>query len=803
MEQLLQDIRQTFRQWKTAPGFLIVAVLTIGLGSGGSTTMMSVTDAVLLRAQPGVRDPEGLVEIRVGDRGGRSGRLMPFSAFQALRDGDLGLTDLAAGDQVQASVSFGPNDTPELVAGVAATGSLFSVLGTRPALGRFFTEVEDQAPGANPVVVLSHGFWTRSFGGDPSVLGRTVSVNRVPLTVIGVAERGFHGHLPLYDFSLFVPMSMMETLSGRTPQESRVATVGRLEGSTSIDRVRSAVDRIAQDLRAENPAEWVSAVFMVEPHRQSYQEFRGPISLFLGFLLALSACILLIACANLAGLLLSRGLGRARELAVKRAVGAGRGRLVRQFLTEGLLVFLLGGSLGLAIAFWATGALGRIRLPIGAPLTGDYGPDLRIMALSMAVTLAAGLIFGLAPALRATGPAVASVLRDSQGDSPGSHLLRKAFVLAQVTGSVVLLLGSGLLFRALTRANAMDLGFDPQGVHVVTVNLGIQQYSEEEGRAFFSRLLERGAVMPGVDAAALSDFVFLASPPQRAATFTTAEEEGAVMAGIFGVSPEFFATTGTEILEGRPFDVTDAAGTEPVAIVNERVAGILWPEESAVGKTLRSGESLLRVVGVTRNGKYISIGETGLAGVFRPHTQAYTTTTSLLLKVREGAPDLRRRVVELVRTLDPEIPLTNNAPHSRLIGGQLLPHRAAAIFAGILGVLGVFLTTVGLYGVLSYLVVQRTPELAIRIALGADPRSVRLSVIRDGLGLVLIGILAGVPISLGVASLIRRFLFGLDPADPAVLGGIILIFGLIGWAASHLPAVQATSTDPARILRQS
>jgi ABC-type antimicrobial peptide transport system permease subunit len=306
-----------------------------------------------------------------------------------------------------------------------------------------------------------------------------------------------------------------------------------------------------------------------------------------------------------------------------------------------------------------------------------------------------------------------------------------------------------------------------------------------------------------VEVAALSDFVFLASPPQRAATFTTPEEEGTVMAGIFGVSPEFFATTGTEILEGRPFDVTDAVETEPVAIVNERVAGILWPEESAVGKTLRSGESLLRVVGVAKNGKYISIGESGLAGVFRPHTQFYTTTTSLLLKVREGAPDIRRRVVELVRTLDPEIPLTNNEPHSRLIGGQLLPHRAAALFAGILGVLGVFLATVGLYGVLSYLVARRAPELALRIALGADPRSVRLSVIRDGLVLVFVGLLLGVPLALVVTSLVRRFLFGLAPADPALLGAIALLFGMIGWAASHLPAVRATSIDPARILRQS
>jgi predicted permease len=802
MRSFLQDLRQTIRQWKRAPAFTAVAVVTIAVGIGGTTTMMSVTDAVLLRTRPGVRNPKSLVEIRVGDRASRSGRLMSFSAYEALRDGNIGLTDLAAGNQIEASVSLGPDALPELLAGVAATGNFFSVLGTRPALGRFFSPEEVGTSDAIPVAVLSHRLWTRSFGRDPSVLGRTVTVNRVPLTVIGVAEEGFHGHLPLYDFSLFVPFGMMEALSGSTPQQSRVATVGRLDPAASIERVRSAADRITQKLRAEDPAEWISTVFLVEPHTRSYQEFRGPISLFLGFLLALSGCILLIACANIGGLLLSRSIARSQEVAVRRALGAGRGRLARQFLTETLLLFFAGGALGFVFAFWATKALGRVQIPLGAPLTGEYAPDPRVLAVSLTVTLASGLVFGLVPALRASNPDLASVLRDSHGQSPGRHHLRRLFVLAQVAGSVVLLGGSGLLFKALNRAHEMDLGFDPQGVHVATVNLKIQQYGEEEGRAFFSSLLERGATLPGVLSAALSDFVFLSSPPERAASFTTADGDGGVLAGIFGVTPGFFATTGTEILEGRPFEVSDAADSEPVAIVNERVAGILWPEGGAVGQFMRSGESLLRVVGVAKNGKYISIGESGLAGVFRPHAQAYTPTASLLLKVREGSPDISRSVVELVRTLDADIPLTNNDSHFRLIGGQLMPRRMAAIFAGILGLLGLFLATVGLYGVLSFLVAQRAPGLAIRIALGADPGSVRRSVIRGGVGLVLGGLLIGVPASVGVSSLIRRFLYGLDPADPAIMGGVTLLFVLIAWAASYLPARQATATDPSQVLRK-
>jgi predicted permease len=696
----------------------------------------------------------------------------------------------------------GPDAAPELVAGVAATGDFFSVLGTRPALGRFFSPEEDQAPGGHPVVVLSHRFWTGSFGGDRWVLGTTVNINRVPFTVIGVAEEGFHGHLPLYDFSLFVPLAMLEPLTGRTQEEFTVATVGRLGSGASIQRVRVVADRVAQELRAANPPDWVSTVFLVEAHTRSYQEFRGPISMFLGFLLALAGCILLIACANLAGLLLSRAMARAQEVAVRRAIGAGRGRLVRQFLTESLLLFVVGGAVGSTLAFWATGALGRVQIPLGAPITGDYAPDLRVLCVSMAVTLVAGLVFGLAPALSATRTDVASVLRYDRGQTPGKHRLRKAFVLLQVAGSVVLLGGSGLLFKALTKANRMDLGFDPRNVHVATVDLGIQQYSEDEGRIFFSRLLEGSAALPGVESVALSDFVFLASPPRRAGTFSTAQSEGEVLAGLFGVSPGFFTTTGTDILEGRPFDARDAANTEPVAIVNERVAEILWPGESAVGKTMQSGRSLLRVVGVARNGKYISIGESGLAGVYRPQAQLYTPTTSVLLKVRDGSRDIRRLVQELVRTLDPNIPLTNNESHTEMIRGQLLPRLVAAVFAGILGLLGLILATVGLYGVLSYLVTQRAPELAVRVALGAHPRSVRRSVIRSGLGLVLGGLLVGMPLAIGLSSLIRRFLYGLDPMDPVILGAVALLLVFFGFMASYVPALQATRTDPSRVLRQ-
>ena len=802
MSTVVRDLCHTLRQWRRVPVFIFAGILTVAMGTGGVTTVMSVADSILIRARPGVRNPESLVEIRIADRARRSGRLMSFPTYEGLRDGNLGLSSLAGGSQFRASVSTGRDAVPVLVAGVAATKNFFSVLGTRPAIGHLFSEFDDQEHSADAVVVLSYQFWMRHFGGDRSVLGRTVNINRVPFTIIGVAEEGFHGHLPLYDFSLFAPMETREALTGQATLEARIATVGRLNTGASVQGVRAAADRVAEEFRVRDPAEWVSTVFLVEPHTQSYQEFRGPISLFLGFLLALSGCILLIACANLAGLLLSRAQARAHEFSVMQALGAGRRRLVGQLLVETLLLFAAGGAIGSVLAFWTTRSLGRIQLPMDTPLTGDYAPDLRVLSASFAVTLLAGLVFGIAPALRATGSQMASALRNQERQVAGGHNLRKLFVLAQVAGSVVLLGGSGILFKALNRAHSMDLGFDAEGVHVATVDLGLQQYKEGDGRALLSRLLTAGAALPGVESAALSSFVFLASPPRLSETFSNGTGEGQVMAGIFSVSPGFFHTTGTVIQKGRPFDETDAAGAEPVAIVNETVASILWPGESAVGQTMWAGESTFRVVGVAQNGKYISVGETGLAGVFFPQTQRYVPTMSLLLKVRRGSPDLRRAVQELVRTLDPNLPLTTNESHRRLINAQLLPQRTAAIFALVLGLLGLFLAGVGLFGALHFEVTQRAPELAVRIALGAHPSSVRRSVTLGGLGLVLGGLVAGIPLAVGVSSMVRRFLFGVDPVDPMILGGVTLLFFLVGLMASYVPAFQATRADPCQVLRR-
>ncbi len=800
MTDFAQDVRHTLRQWRRSPAFVVMAILTVAVGAGGITTILSVTDAVLLRALPGIRDPRGLVEIRVGDRSGRSRQMMSYPTFRALRDAEVGLSGLSPVGYSEMSLSA--EGIAEVLGGMAVSPAYFDILGTRPALGRFFDATEDEAAGARPVVVLSHDLWMRRFNGDRSVLGRSIQVNRRPLSVIGVAEENFHGNLPLHDFSLWVPLGVVQSLTGQDPASFNFLTVGRLAPGSSLARVRTATEAVARDLRSQDPATWASRVFVVELHTQAYQEFRGPITLFMGFLLALAVAILLIAASNLAGILLSRATARSQEMTVRLAMGAGRGRLVGQLVTESVLLFALGGVGGTLLAYWATGALGRIPVPREIPLTGDFAPNLRVLVFSTGVTVLVGILFGLAPALKATRTDLASVLRDDGGQAPGTQRLRMLFVVAQVAGAVVLLGGSGVLFRALQRAGSMDLGFEPEAVHVATVNLDLQQYAPEEGRLFFQRFLQEASHLPGVRSVALADFVFLVSPPRRSGVFSAEDGEGSVEAGLLGVSPGFFETAGVQLLEGRAFQPSDRAGTEPVAVVNETVARILWPGDGPIGKILRRDGSLYRVVGLARNSKYISVGEGPLAGVFLPQAQYYVPQTSVLLKLREGRGDIRQELETLVRGIDPMVPLSTNAPYRDLVDIHFLPRRLAGGFSGVLGVMGLFLACVGLYGVLSYRVTLQSREMAIRMALGAEAGSVRRTVILGGLGLVFTGLLLGTPPAMAVANLMRSFLYGMNPLDPVLYGVVAFALLLVGFVASYVPALRATRTDPARVLHE-
>ncbi|UCC71641.1 MAG: ABC transporter permease [Gemmatimonadota bacterium] len=809
MDTLKQDIGYALRLFKRSPGFTAIAALTIALGIGPTTTIFSVANALLHRTPAGVRNPAGLVSVYASEEGGFRWGTMSYPVFEDYRDAENGLDGLAAVEAFPASLSTSGVGDPEVVTGLAASASYFAVLGTRPAFGRFFLPDEDDAPAANPVVVLSHRIWARRFGADSAVIGTTVNLNRNSFTVIGVAEEGFHGHVAGYDVALWVPIGMREAVTGHDLSDnvSGLAAVGRLATGWSLDRAAAAAGVISRRLRARHPDIFEDHALTVAPYSVMLDEARGPVTLFMALLLVVTGILLLIASVNVGSVMLSRAMGRSREVAVRLAVGAGRWRLVRQLLTESVLLFTLGGSAGILLALWATRGLSAIQLPVPVPVVFDFAPDLRVLVFTLIVAFAAGTLFGLAPALQATRQDLVTALKANPGDAPGGRSrLRSVFVVAQVSGSVVLLVAAGMFLRALGRADAVDLGFDPNGVHVLTVDVSIHRYTREEGKGFQARLLERAAALPGVESAGLASILPLGFT-QGSTQFTLPGHEpvpgkGLRRADFSMVTPGYFETMRIGIVAGRAFDEGDREGSAPVLIVNQTAARQFWAAEGAVGKLILWGETPYEVVGVASDGKYRSIGDAPRPMVYLALAQRHASEVSLVARTVPGAPRIDRPVREIALELDPDLPVQTNAPYAQIIGLSLLPNRVAALMTLGFGALGLLLAAVGLFGVLSYGVSQRTREIGIRIALGASVRDVNALVMGQGLRLTGTGLVIGCLAAFGAAQLIRGLLFGVSPADPVAFGSIALVFAAVGLLASYLPARRATRTDPLTALRQ-
>ena len=808
MGPLKRDIGFAVRHWRKAPGFTVAAALTVALGIGATTTVFSVADALLARTPAGVRAPRSLVAVRLFDPADRGTSLFSYPEFEDFRDGDNGLERVGALDLFPATVGTGAGAEPEVVSGMAVSASYFSILETRPHLGRFFLPEEDVVGNPVPVVVLSHRYWTRRMGADPSVVGRTVSINRTTFTVIGVAEEGFGGHVAAYDFSLWIPLATAEAVADidlASRGVHRFSLIARLPSGGSIARARAAADLITQRMRAEHPEEMERRSIVLDPYSQLFEEIRGPVTAFMALLFALSGVVLLIASVNVGGMLLASATGRGREMGVRLALGASRGALVRQLLTESVFLFLLGGSGGVALATWATRVLGAVSLPTPVPVALDVPVDGGVLAFTLVCALATGLIFGLAPALRATGIDIRSALvHEGAGVRARGSRLRSAFVVAQVAGSVVLLATAGILVRGLGRAGDVDLGFDPGGVHVLSLDLSLLQYTEEEGVAFLRELRERAGALPGVEHAAVAQVL-----PLGFSSWTTFVEvpgreadpgRTGIVVDLDAVTPDLFATLAIPAVVGRGFDATEAVDGTAV-VINQTAAARLWPGESAVGKSLRVLDREMSVVGVVTDGKYRTLGEAPRAMVYVPLGRRYSGEMFLLARGAPGGPSLGHELRDLVRSLDPEIPVQANSPYAQLIGTSLLPNRVAAGAAGAFGLAGLVLAAIGLYGVLSYAVGRRTREVGIRMALGADVRNLRRTVLMDGVRLVGIGVLAGLPVALGASWLLRGMLYGMSPVDPSTFGGVAVLLTAVGGAASYLPARRATRVDPVQALR--
>lgn len=808
METIIRDVRLAARHWARSPGFTTAAALTVALGIGATTTVFSVADAVLARTPTGVRDPRSLVGVRLFDSGQQARTLFSYPVFQEYRDAANGLEAVSVLDLFTATIGAGRGSEPQAVSGMVVSADYFSILGTRLQAGRFFLPDEDVPGQPVPVVVLSYGYWVRKMGADPEVVGRTVTINRTAFTVVGIAEEGFRGHLAAYDFSIWIPVAAAPAVSDidpTSPDVHRFALIGRIASGASLERVQAAAEVVTERIRAAHPGELAHLSIVPEPYQKVFEEIRGPITLLTALFSALAGIVLLIASVNVGGMLLARASGRTREMGIRLALGAGRATLLRQLLTESVILFLVGGGAGALLAYWATRSIGALNLPTPVPVVIDAPLDGRALLFTLCCALLSGAAFGLAPAVQATTPDIRGALvGDAVVPSIRGGRLRSALVVLQVAGSVVLLAVAGVLARGLGKAGEVDLGFDPTGVHVVGFDLSLLRYSDAEAQVFVEEASRRAAALPGVEHVAIAGMLPLGSSSMSTIVEVPGRDsssgQGGVATDVDFVTADFFRTLAIPTTTGRSFNAGEAREGGAI-VVNETASRRLWPEGSPVGKSVRLLDREMTVVGVVPDGKYRSLGEAPRPMVYAPPRRANSGEVFLLTRTVPGASLRPGALRGILHDLDPDLPIQTDAAFARIIGTSLLPNRVAAGVAASFGGAALLLATMGLYGVLSYTVGRRTREVGIRMALGADISRLRSAVLLDGVRLVGVGLLVGIPVALLLTWSLRAMLYGLSPADPGTYVTCVVALTATGVVASILPARRATRVDPVCALR--
>ncbi len=819
METLIQDVRYGVRMLFKNSGFTLVAVLSLALGIGANTTIFTLVNTVLLHPIP-VRDPERLVQLFTTDEQNKGGQFNIFGISHAnykdYRDQNEVFEATAA--WLSAPMNLSGGGDPEQVACDLVSGNFFSLLGVPPARGRLFLPEEDKVDGANPVVVLSDGLWKRRFASDPAIVGKTITLNGRSFNVVGVTAHGFQGINTLGGPDLWVPLAMhAQILSGFEADEfeDRRAlmfnAVGRLKGGVSIEQAQASLKTIATRLEKEYPAPNKGRSVMLLPLSQTTinPNIRRVFVMAGGLLMTVVGLVLLIACANVANLLLARATARRKEIAIRLSMGAGRLRLVRQLMTESVVLALLGGAAGLLVAFWARDLILAFRPPQFFVGTIDLDLDARVLLFTLGVSLLTGVLFGLVPALQASRPDLVVELKERTGQ-PGQSgrrvSLRSLLVVAQVALSLVSLIGAGLFLRSLRNTERIDPGFDAKNLVTLSFAVGAQGFDKVRGEAYEKRLLETVKAIPGVRSAALSanlpmggGFGRTVFPEgQEAATgavgqFTTANE----------ISTGFFDTLGIALKRGRDITEMDREGAPRVVVINEAMARQFWKGQDALGKRFKffGDEEFREVAGIVEDTKIFTLGEDPQAQAYIPVLQSYNPALTLNVRTTgNGAallPTLRRQV----QALEPTMPLTNVQTAEDLIGQVLWAPRMGAALLGVFGLIALTLAAIGIYGVMSYSVNQRTVEFGLRMALGARPNDVLGLVLRQGMLLVAGGLLIGIITALFATRLVGALLVGMSPTDPATFALISLLLAVVAALAGYVPARRATRVDPMVALR--
>jgi putative ABC transport system permease protein len=803
MHALWQDLRYGARLLRTKPGFTLIAVLTLALGIGANTAIFTVVNAVLLRPLP-FRQPERLVAVwehnlKQGQRSGAVGG----ANFTDWQDQNQVFDSLAAYFNWNYNLTGG--DDPQRLRAVVVSGEFFQTLGVEAELGRVVTPADDQE-GSDNVVVLSHALWQSRFGASPQIIGQQVILNGRSHTVIGVMSAAFE--FPDDRIDMWRPMAMSaEQRQNRAGKWLKV--VGRLKPGVSIEQASAGMSAVAQQLEQQYPASnagW--GVNLVPLH----EEIVGEVT-FLFILLGAVGFVLLIACANMANLLLARASSRQKEMAVRAALGASRGRLMGQFLAESVLLAVMGGVLGLLLAWWGHDALLAFS-PSDIPRLKEAGIDGRVLGFTLLLSLLTTLLFGLAPAWQASKPDLNEALKEEGRGASGNagRRLRRLLVIAEVAVSVVLLVGAGLMLKSFIQLQRVQAGFDPRNLLTLEISLPPSKYSQNQQQiAFFQQAVERIKTLPGVEAVgAVQDLPLrfnTNSFPIAIEGRPAAQAAQRPLAVYRAVTDDYFRALGIPLLTGRAFTAEDHENSTPVIVINQTMARRFWPDQDPLGQRLRFGEPtdpVYTIVGVVGDIKHMGLNADEGPVIYQAHAQkrfAWLRWMTVVVRAQAEPLSLTAAVRRRIQEVDPEQPIYNVATMEELLGRSVAQPRFSTLLFGGFALLAMCLTVIGIYGVVSYTVAQRKREIGIRMALGAQVSDVLRLVMRQGMKLVLLGVVMGLAGALALTQVMQSLLFEVSATDPVTFAVISLLLIGVALVACYLPARQATKVDPMVALR--
>jgi predicted permease len=816
-----KDIQYAFRTLTKNPGFAIIGIVTLALGMAVNTTVFSVVNGLILRPLP-VPHPEQVTALSLQQAGDSTAQNFSYQDYLDLRNQPESFSDVFGYRVSLVGIAVDGKGDHAIISRV--TGNYFSALGISPALGRLILPTEGQSMGADPILVLGYSYWQKRFGGDPNIVGKKVQVNDTILTVIGVAPEEFHGTYAFLNMDGYAPFSAPVGEGGQealekdwTQRSSRFMNLmGRLKPGASLQQARATMAVAAQRVAQQHPETEKGISILITPEKLARfgPDPDNQIPLVAAAFMILASLVLFVACFNIANVLLVRATVRQREMAIRAALGAGRGRLVRQHITESLLLALFGGCAGLVLANWATGTISSMPLGTTLPIQIDFHPDARVFLYALAAVLLTGIIVGIMPGLRIARTDVNSILHEGgrgSSDGPRRHLARNSLVVAQVTGSMVLLIVAGLFVRSLGKAQNIPLGINTS--HILNLSLDVKQigYSEVHGREFYRELDSRLNALPGVIAVAEGYSIPMGyiSADENVTIAGHPIEAGKQPPNVLynRVSPNYFDTLQIPLLQGRTFTFADNEKAPGVAVITQAMAKKFWPSEEAIGKHFRmegSGAKDLEVIGVLQDGKYRSLTEDPpLPFFYVPFSQNYDGFRVIHVKTSAAPESVAPQVQEQVRALAPNLPIAEMQTMTQAMQGinGFFLFRFGAQLSSVMGFLGLILAVIGIYSVVSYAAARRTQEIGIRIALGASRAIILKMVLKQGLAVVGIGLVIGLGVALAGTRLLADLFVGIKPTDPLTFAGVAILLAGVALLACWIPAHRATRVDPLIALR--